>query len=270
MPLLLEAYEKYKVKATFFFTADISQMFPEIVKMILPFGHEVACHGLTHEKDKAFDVLSLDEQIDHLRKSKDILETISGREVISFRAPALRVNKYTPQALSQTGFLIDSSVAPQRIDIFLSFGSKKKLKWLLAPRKPYFTTPTDLSREGKGRIFEIPISSFLLSYSGTTMRISPFLARVTRSVLNIESIIFNHPLMFLLHPNELINEEVDIIQVSRRSKNYIAYLLRDKLRYQLKLRNLGKKALPLLADQLEYLTSKNYSFITCREYYNFL
>jgi hypothetical protein len=268
MPLLLEAYARHNIKATFFYTGDIARMYPEIVKMILPYGHEVACHGLTHESDKAFDVLSLREQIDHLAQSKDILESISGHRVTSFRAPALRVNEFTPQALAQTGFLVDSSVAPQRVDMFLSFGSKKKLKWLTAPRKPYFTKPDDLSKSGSGEIFEIPVSSFLLPYAGTIMRISPLLARFTRSVLNIESGWFEHPLLFLIHPNELIEETIEIKHVHRRGKNYLAYLLGDKLRYQLKLKNLGRKALPLLVNQLDYLSKKNFSFITCQDYYH--
>ena len=52
-----------------------------------------------------------------------------------------------------------------------------------------------------------------------------------------------------------------------RGKNYLSYLLGDKLRYHLKLKNLGIKALPLLKSQLEYLEAKNFSFITCRDYY---
>ena len=267
MPLLLDLYSKYNVKSTFFFTGDIAEMYPEIVRMILPFGHEVGCHGLTHESEKAFDLLSLDEQVEHMTKSRGILENISGQNVISFRAPALRVNEFTPQALAKTGFLIDSSVSPQRIDMFLSFGSKRKLKWLLAPRKPYFTNPVELSRSGESKIFEIPVSSFLLPYNGTIMRISPFLSRVTRSVLNIESTWFAHPLLFLIHPNELIEEEIEITSIGRRGKSYLAYLLGDKLRYQLKLKNLGIKAIPLLINQLEYLTQNEYSFISCRDYY---
>ncbi len=35
MPLLLELYSKYQIKATFFFTGYIAQKFPEIVKMII-------------------------------------------------------------------------------------------------------------------------------------------------------------------------------------------------------------------------------------------
>jgi len=103
MPRLLSLYEKFNVKATFFFTGHIAKLVPDVVKMIIPNGHEVGSHGYTHEVDQAFDVLTLSQQKEHLRKSKEILEDISGQEVISFRAPALRVNNYTAQALLETG-----------------------------------------------------------------------------------------------------------------------------------------------------------------------
>ena len=267
MPMLLEAYEKYGVKATFFFTGHIAALFPDIVRMVIPYGHEVGCHGLTHEPDKAFDVMTCEDQVDHLTRAKDILEGICNREVISFRAPALRVNRYTPQALVRTGFRIDSSVAPQRADMFLSFGSLEKMKWLLAPRTPYYTRDNNLARRGLSSIFEIPLNSFLLPYAGNVMRVYPFAARIVRTALNLEASVTGRPLVFIIHPNELIDEEVEISTANRRAKNYLAYLLGDKLRYRLKLRNLGKEALPLLIDQLEFIKRKNYTFVTCKEYY---
>lgn len=268
MPLLLEAYKSHNIKATFYFTGHIAKLFPEVVSMIIPYGHEVGCHGLTHEANKAFDVLSLNEQIEHLKKAKDILENISGHNVISFRAPALRVNENTPIALSATGFKTDSSIAPQRIDMFLSFGSKKKLKWLTAPRSPYFTQKNDLSKKGDSDIFEIPVSSFLLPYAGTIMRLSPCITGFIRYMLSIESKKTGRPLVFLTHPNEFIDEEIETLKIQRRAKGYFSYLLGDKLRYHLKLKNLGKKALPLLNDQLDYLSKVNFKFITAKELYH--
>lgn len=270
MPLLLEIYECYNVKATFYFNGDIVKLYPEVARMVLPYGHEVACHGLTHEADKAFDILTLEEQINHLATSKKMLEDICGHEVISFRAPALRVNKFTPAALEKTGFKTDSSIAPQRVDMFLSFGSKGKLRWLGAPRTPYFTKPDDLSRRGIGPIFEIPVSSFMLPYAGTVMRISPALLSAVRTMLHFETSLTKRPIVFLIHPNELINEQIDNTPIIRRAKGYISYLLGDKLRYHLKLRNLGEKAIPLLNAQLIYLSKRNYNFITVKEYYNFI
>ncbi len=267
MPRLLEAYKEFGVKSTFFFTGYIAKLFPEVVRMIMPYGHEVGCHGLTHESDKAFDRLSLNDQVAHLSESKKILEDISGKQVISFRAPALRVNSFTPKALEKTGFLIDSSVAPQRLDMFLSFGAKAKLKWLFAPRSPYFTKTDNLARKGDSNILEIPVSSFGVPYTGTVMRISPTLLNITRCFLSFESMVFKRPLLFLIHPNELINEEIVIKNIKRRSNSYVGYLLGDKLRYNLKLKNLGAAAQPLLKEQLSYLKNKNYSFQTLENYY---
>ena len=55
MPRLLDLYEKYNVRSTFFFTGYIAKLYPEIVKMVIPYGHEIGSHGLSHEKEDGFD-----------------------------------------------------------------------------------------------------------------------------------------------------------------------------------------------------------------------
>lgn len=142
----------------------MAEKFPQVVKMIVPYGHEVASHGWTHEVDEAFDVLPYKKQVEHLTRSKKLLEDLSGQEVISFRAPALRVNEHTPVALSKPAYLTDSSVASERFDMFLSFGGMKKLNWLTAPRLPYRTDPNNLFKKGNGTIarFRLPQCYFRL------------------------------------------------------------------------------------------------------------
>ena len=267
MPILLELYKKYNVKSTFFFTGYIAEKFPEIVKMIMLDDHEVGCHGYTHFSETAFDVLNLNEQIQHLKKGKSILEDISGKEVISFRAPALRVNEFTVKALESTGFKIDSSVAPQRGDIFFSFGSLKKLNWITAPRKCYYTDKNNLSKKGSSGIYEIPANSYILPYIGTFMRIFPNLTSVVRSFANLDSKISNNHPVFIIHPNEFIVEESDSKRLKKRTKNFLSYLIADKLRYKLKLKNLGPDAIPIFENQIKYFYKKKYKFITLKEYY---
>ena len=65
MPRLLDLYDKYGVKATFFFTGHIAKLYPDVVRKAYERGHEVGSHGLTHEVDQAFDVLSPEEQLSH-------------------------------------------------------------------------------------------------------------------------------------------------------------------------------------------------------------
>jgi peptidoglycan-N-acetylglucosamine deacetylase len=267
MPRLLELYNKYNVKATFFFTGHIAKLYPEVVKMILPYGHEVGSHGYTHEVSQAFDLLSFEDQKEHLKKSKAILEDISCQEVISFRAPAARVNNNTVKALVETDFKIDSSISSQRLDMFMSFGAMKKLNWLTAPRLPYFTDKHNIFKKGNGELFEIPISALGLPYIGTFMRIAPRINRMTRNLLHLETKVNNRPLVFLTHPNEFINEERDNTKIQRRGSNYFSYLLGDVLRHNMKVKNLGEKALPIFEKELLFMKTKKYEFLTCKDYY---
>jgi peptidoglycan/xylan/chitin deacetylase (PgdA/CDA1 family) len=266
MPLLLDLYDKYNIKSTFFYTGYIAKLYPEIVKMIVTKGHEVASHGLSHEKKHGFDVMSLDKQKQHLSESKKILEDISGQKVISFRAPALRVNTNTAIALAETGYKIDSSVASQRFDMFMSFGGKEKLKWLTAPRKPYITSENTLFKKGNGTLIEVPLSATLLPYVGTTMRIFPFISNIQRRILNFENGFNSKPIVFDIHPNEFIDESNEPRLIEKRSSNPIASFLQDYLRAKLKVKNLGTDALPIYEKQIKYFNMKNYTFETIQNY----
>lgn len=267
MPRLLDLYEKYGVRATFFYTGHIARLYPEVVRMAYRKGHEIGSHGLTHEVSKAFDVMPPEEQLSHLRQSKEILEDIIGEEVVSFRAPAARVDKGFPKVLQEAGFKVDSSVSSQRMDMMFSFGALKKLNWLVAPRKAYFTQENNVFRKGDSKILEIPISAMGFPYIGTFMRIAPALNRLTRNVLYFETLCNGRQFVFLTHPNEFIDEERETTEIERRAKNYIAYLLGDVLRHKLKVKNLGEKALPIYERELAFFKDKGFGFLTCREMY---
>jgi peptidoglycan/xylan/chitin deacetylase (PgdA/CDA1 family) len=266
MPLLLDIYSQYNIKSTFFFTGYIAEKYPGVVKMILPCGHEIGSHGYSHKIDHAFDLLPFETQVEHLRKTKDLLEQISGKEVISFRAPALRVNKYTPLALIETGYKIDSSVPSQRFDMFLSFGSLKKLKWLIAPRLPYRTQKNNLSRKGDAPLIEVPLTALIFPYLGTTLRIFPFITRIQRNILKWESSLNKKPVVFDIHPNEFLDEKNEQRIITRRSNNFFNYLLGDIVRAKLKVKNLGNAAVPLYKNEIEFYKKGNYEFTTLRDY----
>ncbi|MCX6166142.1 MAG: polysaccharide deacetylase family protein [Ignavibacteriae bacterium] len=266
MPRLLEIYSKYNIKSTFFFTGYMAQEFPEVVKMIIPYGHEVACHGFSHKLEDAFDILPLNKQIEHLHKAKTLLEDLSGLEVISFRAPALRVNKFTPIALNETGFKIDSSIASQRFDLFFSYGGIKKLKWLFSPRLPYKTAPDNLFKKGIGNIVEVPLSAFIFPFTSTTMRIFPGITRMQGRFIYFESKKNNKPIVFDIHPNEIIDESKEERIISRRAKNFISYFIKDYLRSKLKVKNLGENSIPIYESLIEYFQKKDYKMITLKEY----
>ena len=266
MPILLSLYEKHEIKTTFFFTGYIAKLYPEVVKMVLPFGHEVGSHGLSHKKEDGFDILSLDKQIYHLRESKKILEDISGEEVFSFRSPALRVNEYTAIALAEAEYIIDSSIASQRFDMFMSFGGLKKMKWLFAPRLPYKTAENNIFKKGSGPIVEVPLSALGLPYVGTTMRVLPIITEFQKRILHIETAVNKKPIVFDILPIEFIEESDEKRVINKRSKNQVSYFLQDIIRSRLKARNLGEKAVPLYENQISYFMERGYEFTTIRDY----
>lgn len=268
MPRLLDLYDKYGVRATFFYTGHIAKLYPEVVRMAHARGHEVGSHGLTHEVSKAFDVMPPEEQLSHLKQSKQILEDIIGDEVVSFRAPAARVDKAFPKVLAEAGFKVDSSVSSQRLDMMFSFGALKKLHWLTAPRKAYLTQTDNIFRKGDSDVMEAPISAMGFPYIGTFMRIAPGVNRITRRMLYWETLCNGRQFVFLTHPNEFIDEDQETTEIERRGSNYISYLLGDVIRHKLKVKNLGEKALPIYERELAFFQKKGFEFITCKDLYN--
>ena len=266
MPKLLDLYAKYGIKATFFYTGYIAKLYPEVVKMAANLGHEIGSHGKSHLKENGFDIMPYEKQVKHLEYSKKLLEDISGKPVISFRSPALRVSPNTATALLETGFHIDSSIASQRFDFFLSFGSKKKIKFLNAHRLPYRTNRNNIFIRGQSNLVEIPPSATIIPFAGTTMRIMPKITSYHQKILHLEAKLNRKPVVFIIHPNEIIDESYEPRIIKRRSDNVIAYVLSDLLRAKLKTKNLGENALPLYEQLILYYINKGYTFTTMQEY----
>jgi peptidoglycan/xylan/chitin deacetylase (PgdA/CDA1 family) len=264
LPRLLDLYARHDIKCTFYFTGMFAEQSPESVELVKGHGHEIGCHGYDHSPEKAFDVLSYDEQVNELKKAKSAIEKLAG-SIESFRAPMLRINEATVRALEETGFRSDSSVASQRFDGPLTFGSKKKLKWLVAPRKPYMISHDSVVKSGSSNILELPISAALIPFIGTTMRISPLITKIVQKYLYRESKRTDKPIVFLFHPNECLDMGDEII-TTRRTSNPFEYLFADVIRHKLKLKNLGLASLRLLDEVLTSAKEYGFEFVSVNEY----
>lgn len=264
LPRLLDLYARHDIKCTFYFTGTMCELVPDSIDLVKAHGHEIGCHSYSHAQDKALDVLSYEEQLNELKKAKRIIESIAGK-IESFRAPALRLNGDTVKALEETGFTSDSSVCSQRFDGPFTFGSKRKLKWLFAPRKPYFLSYESITRKGDSKILEIPISALLFSFSGTVMRRSPLITKILQKYLFFEAKQNEKPVVFLFHPNECLDFNGKAIS-TRRSANFFEHLFADVIRQKLKLKNLGMKSLKLLDGFLASAKEYGFEFVSAREY----
>ena len=117
-----------------------------------------------------------------MKESKSILEDISGQGGYLFGAPALRVNKNTIHALEESEYEIDSSVASQRFDMFMSLGVEK-IKLDYSTRLPYRVSKHSLFKRGNSSIIEVPLSASLFPYVGTKKRIFSYLTSIQRRLL---------------------------------------------------------------------------------------
>ncbi|XHH08714.1 MAG: polysaccharide deacetylase family protein [Candidatus Bathyarchaeia archaeon] len=150
IPIVLDLLSAYNAKATFFIVGEIAQLYPQIVKEIENYGHEVAFHSWSHLPLQRQNRNSFKEEI---FKFKEICP-----KCVGFRAPSFSLNKSTSWALDvllENNFQYDSSIFPAYTPMY---GSSKALM------RPYTPSSTDISKETPGfglREFPLAVYSFL-------------------------------------------------------------------------------------------------------------
>ncbi len=103
LPPLLDLFERYHVKATFFVVADLID---QVEKYLPPdCGHEIGSHGLTHT---VLTEMSEAEVFTEVTESKRILEE-RGYAISGFRAPFFLTPRQLPQLLADSGYQYDAS-----------------------------------------------------------------------------------------------------------------------------------------------------------------
>ena len=142
---VLRIFEEYQVKATFFVLGWIAERYPEIVRTIKKYGHEVGSHGYSH---KIIYENSRDEFKRDIDKSLKILQDITGEPITCYRAPSFSISRscmWALQELSDRGIQSDSSIFPIKHDI----GGMPDM-----PRVPFF-----LKFKNGNRLDEFPLST---------------------------------------------------------------------------------------------------------------
>jgi polysaccharide deacetylase family protein (PEP-CTERM system associated) len=112
LPKMLDIFERNNVKATLFFLGWIAEKHPGLVKESLSRGHEIATHGYAH---KLIYNQTPSEYDADIYKAKSIIENITGKEVVGYRAPGFSITPDTVWAfdiLAKHGFKYDSSIYP--------------------------------------------------------------------------------------------------------------------------------------------------------------
>ncbi len=193
---ILDLLERYQVRATFFVLGWIGEHHPWVVKKIAGFGHEVACHGHDH---RLIHEMSPEDFRKQLTRSVDILQGLTGKKILGFRAPSFSIKEDTLWAfeiLAEMGIRYDSSIFPIFHD---RYGMPR------TPREKF-----KIRTDHGGEIIELPPSSIrilgqnLPFGGGGYFRLFPLwftnwsLRRINRRGL---------PVVFYLHPWELDPEQ---------------------------------------------------------------
>lgn len=109
---LLELFNAKDAKATFFILGWVAQKYPELIQRIADEGHEVASHGMLHQR--ASDQTQAEFKAD-ISEAKKLLEDITGKAVIGYRAPSFsftKQNLWVYDSLAEAGYSYSSSVYP--------------------------------------------------------------------------------------------------------------------------------------------------------------
>jgi len=113
--ILATLYEK-QLKATFFCVGQLAVEFPEVVKKIVAYGHEIGSHSNRH---LWVTKMAREEFAEDTRIAVSELENLTGKKVKSFRAPAFSIGKdndWAFEVLAENGIEYDCSVFPASRD----------------------------------------------------------------------------------------------------------------------------------------------------------
>jgi polysaccharide deacetylase family protein (PEP-CTERM system associated) len=109
MDRLLALMADAGVRSTCFVLGWIAERCPSLIRRIASGGHEIASHGYGHE---LLGSLSSDEFRADVERSKNLLQDLTGAEVVGYRAPAFSITDWAIPVLQELGFTYDSSAFP--------------------------------------------------------------------------------------------------------------------------------------------------------------
>lgn len=192
---LLSLLDKHDTKATFFVLGMLAEKYPELIKQLHEKGHEIGSHGYSH---KTLYDLNEEEFDDEIKRSVNILKSITRKSPIGFRAPTFSINNSTKWAfeiLEKYGFKYDSSIFPIKT---MLYGEPS------APLYFYRPSKNDVTRnDPNGKIIEFPMT--VINFGKNIPICGGFYFRLFPSFFlhsSIKSVNTTKPAIIYIHPWE--------------------------------------------------------------------
>ncbi|WP_156842413.1 XrtA system polysaccharide deacetylase [Novosphingobium aquimarinum] len=204
--VILAMFDDAGVKGTFFTLGWVAQRHPALMRKIAEAGHEVASHGMEHDRVFRLGHAAFARDLETSRK---VIEDAAGVAVTGYRAPSFSIDQRTPWAhevLAEQGYAYSSSVAPIAHDHY---------GWREAPRFAFHPLPgSDL--------VEIPVTTAmfagrrLAAGGGGFFRVLPYgFSRWAIRQVNLRE---GRPAVFYFHPWEIDPDQPRVAGAPLRSR----------------------------------------------------
>lgn len=157
---LLQLFDKYDVKTTFFVLGPLAEKYPELIEKLHRNGHEIASHGYTHDLITSF---SKEKATESLIKSCAIIKKLTKEKPLGFRASHFSMTQetaYLYDVLEKLGFKYCSNIFPIKIPV--EFLNKRLLyEFQGAPVDIYRPSKNNIMQhDPNGKIIEVPLSVY--------------------------------------------------------------------------------------------------------------
>jgi len=260
-------FRKYGIRGTFYIVGKIASDYRKQLRLLLNDGHEIGCHGLTHNEDEEYNRLSEHEAAVYISEATVKIREKTHHAVTSFRGPRVKTSHKTQKALLKLGYTADSSVCSQRLDFISS--NLINIRWLLAPRKPYHPHKNNAFRKGKQRLWVIPVSAFIIPFLSATLYIfgNRFM-KIFFRFFYYESLLTGKPIVYLLHPSEFSPLKQKVVHTkSMKSIRARGFYFRRILKLRGTINERFIKTETMIADISKY---KKVRFMTTKEYVEYI
>lgn len=191
MDVLLELLDRHGVRGTFFWLGPAAEQHPEVLRRTAEAGHEVGCHGWSHDLVYGMTPERFREET---RRAVDSISAVTLRPVTAYRAAYFSVTRqslWALEVLAELGFRYDSSIFPVKNWRYGIPGYDPRPQEVETAAGPIREFPLSVRRVF-GR--NIPVSG------GAYFRIYPY--AVTRANFRAAEA-EGRPVIFYIHPWEL-------------------------------------------------------------------
>ena len=188
---MLDTFDTHGVRVTAFFLGWVAERYPDLVRETARRGHEISSHGQNHQLIYG---QTPQEFAADIRRSRSLLQDLSGQPVNGYRAPGFSIVPSTAWAFDEirgAGFTYDSSIFPA------ARGHGGLAKAISTPH---------VIQTANGHLLEFPIPIIpvmgrrVCFFGGGYLRLFPYVL-IKRMAARVNAA--GQPVVYYVHPREI-------------------------------------------------------------------